>query len=120
LQTFGYLGIILIDLEPLGEIEAECGSGVYNRTIGQICEEITRLRRDVVRSVDLLCTARPYGEQILIFLEGPRRNQMLSASALEGATDRIWSSLSPKVSELLRAYGSKANVRMGYSLALPN
>src|ERR1700737_1509386 len=60
LQTYGYVGIILIYLEPLAEIEAECGSEIYNDLIRTVCKEVLQLRSTIIRSGDLLCSVRPF------------------------------------------------------------
>lgn len=120
LQTYGYVGIILIDLEPLAEIEAECGSEIYNGFISTVCKEVMQLRSQIIRAGDLLCSVRPFGEQMALFLEGSRKSAVPSTSALESAADRVWAVLSPKVAELVRPYGSHANIRLGYALMLPN
>jgi EAL domain-containing protein (putative c-di-GMP-specific phosphodiesterase class I) len=120
LQTNGYVAIVLMDLEPLAEIEAECGSEVYNQLILRISRDVDSLRRSIIRGGDLLCAVRPYGEQLAFFLEGPRTQSALTPHELEAVADRVWSALAPRIAEQLRPYGGKGRFRLGYSLALPN
>ena len=63
---------------------------------------------------------RPLGEQLALFLEKPRGGDPLSPAALEAVADRLWLALAPRVTEILRPYGVKGRVRLGYALALPN
>jgi EAL domain-containing protein (putative c-di-GMP-specific phosphodiesterase class I) len=120
LHTNGYIAIVLVDLEPLNEIEAECGSGVYNQLILRISKEVDSLRRNIVRAGDLLCAVRPYGEQIAMFLEGPRKHSALTPHELEAVADRVFTALSPKIAEQLRPLGGRGRFRLGYSMAMPN
>lgn len=120
LHTSGYLGLILIDLEPLSQIEAEFGAAIYNQTLFQVAAEVVELRQHVMRSGDLICMLRPFGEQLVLFLEGPRRQSQVKSEDLENITDRVWLSLVPKVNELVRPYGCRQSIRLGYAMVLPN
>ncbi|MFZ5472298.1 MAG: EAL domain-containing protein [Myxococcota bacterium] len=120
LQSNGYVGLVLIDLQPLSEIEAECGSEVYNTLIARIASEVSKLHPQVVRTGDLLCSVRSYSEQIAVFLEGARWGATPTEAALEAVADRVWSALAPRVAELTRPFHSHHGVRLGYALALPN
>ena len=120
LHSSGYLGLIVVDLEPLGQIESEFGAATYNQTLFQIANEITELRHHVMRTGDLVCMLRPYGEQLVVFLEGPRENEMVRGEDLERITDRVWLALSPRVNEMVRPYGCREAIRLGYTMVLPN
>ncbi|MGQ0508777.1 MAG: EAL domain-containing protein [Myxococcaceae bacterium] len=120
MEINGYLGLLLVDLEPLSEIESECGPDVYNLLIKEICAELGRIRHETMRVGDLLCSVRPLGEQVAIFLDRPRGATALSPAALEAVADRVWLTLAPRVLELTRPYGMKGRVKLGYALALPN
>jgi EAL domain-containing protein (putative c-di-GMP-specific phosphodiesterase class I) len=120
LQANGYLALVLLDLKPLADIEAECGRTVYNEVIAGVCREVVFLRHKAVRSQDLICTIQPFGEEIVLFLGASRSATQLTTTALEGVADRIWSVLAPKVAELVRPFGGKGRFRLGYALTLPN
>src|SRR6266849_6587248 len=107
LQLHGYLALILLDHKPLADIEAECGRNAYNEVIAKVIKEVLYLRREVVRSEDLICTVQPFGEEIVLFLEAPRTAQQLTSDALEAVADRIWSVLAPKIAELVRPFGGR-------------
>ncbi len=120
LDQNGYLGLLLIDLQPLSEIEEECGPEVYNQLLTKVCAELATLRVESLRAGDLLASVRPLGEQVAIFLEKPRGAATLSPAALEAVADRVWLALAPRITELTRPFGVKGRVRLGYALALPN
>lgn len=120
LDTNGYLGIIVVDLEPLSAIEADCGPQPYNQVIGRICQELSAMLKGTLRAGDLLCSLRSYGEQVALFLEGARYSGTMSPAALEAVADRLWLALAPRVADLCRPLGSPGRFRLGYALALPN
>jgi EAL domain-containing protein (putative c-di-GMP-specific phosphodiesterase class I) len=120
LATHGYLGVILVDLEPLHAIEAECGSDTYNELIARIGSEIDQMRGEVIRSSDVVCSVRSYGEQIAIFLDGARHVRALSVGEIESLSERAYIAIAGRVFQLTRPYGSAAQVRLGHALILPN
>lgn len=117
---YGSLGIILLDLEPLSSVETECGSETYNALIRKVSAEVLRMRGQVIRHGDLVCSIRSFGEQIAIFLDGARNGGAPTSLAIEAVVDRLWISLQPKVAELTRPLGHSGRVRIGYAVAMPN
>jgi EAL domain-containing protein (putative c-di-GMP-specific phosphodiesterase class I) len=81
---------------------------------------VVELRHTIVRSDDLICSVQPFGEEIVLFLGAPRSAKKLTTETLEKVTDRIWSTLAPKIAELVRPYGGRGRFQLGYSLTLPN
>lgn len=120
LHSNGYLGIVLVDLEPLSEIEADCGRTIYNQLITRIAGELGGLRTGTIRHGDLLCCLRPLGEQFAVFLEGGRTPAPFGATELEAVADRIWAALASRVTEHIRTFDSQMRFRLGYALVLPN
>ncbi len=120
LESVGYLGIVLVDLSPLSEVELEFGAAAYNTLIGDIARALRELSKSVLRDGDLLCSVAPQGEQLALFLEGPRRNTAMTPRDLEGVVDQLWEALSPQVERLLAPFGSPPSFRLGYSLVLAN
>lgn len=120
LSSNGYLGVVLIDLQPLSSVEAECGREEYNRLLGRIAQEVAKLHPKLVRTGDLLCSVRPFGEQLAIFLEGARWGTAPSEAALEAIADRLWIALGQQIAALLRPFRCRDSIRLGYALALPN
>src|SRR5260370_34769311 len=120
LQHHGDLALILLDLKPLADIEAECGRYAYNEVIAKVSQEVLYLRREAVRSEDLICTVQPFGEEIVLFLEAPRTAKQLTSDALEAVADRIWSVLAPKIAELVRPFGGGGRFNPRYGLTTPH
>lgn len=120
LEQCGYLGLLLVDLEPLSVVEADCGPEVYNQLMRRVAQEIGEVRGASMRLSDLFCSVRSLGEQMVLFLDRPRRGDTISPAALEAVADRLWLALAPRVAELARPYGIKGAFRLGYALALQN
>ncbi len=120
LETLGYLGIVLIDLEPFGSVEMEFGRSAYNELLGKVAREAGALRSEVLGSGDLLCTVMPYGEQIAFFLEGPRRGGDFSHRELEQVAARIHVAFMARLAAVLSPFGITAAPRVGFALVLSN
>ena len=120
MEQSGYIGLLLVDLEPLSEVEADCGPEVYNALIAKVAREVAKVRGEVMRVGDLFCSVRPLGEQLVLFLEKPRCSETISPAALESVADRLWLALAPRIAELTRPYGVKGKIRLGYALAMQN
>lgn len=120
LETVGYLGIVVIDLQPLDVIEQEYGRAVYNDFILQVAQALGDVGREALSSGDLLCSIAPYGEQLALFLEGPRRSAGFTPRELEQVVDRMWLALAPRILSLLRPFDLHAKARLGYALVLSN
>ncbi|MBI3184623.1 MAG: EAL domain-containing protein [Myxococcales bacterium] len=120
LKAGGCLGVLLIDLEPLCSIEAECGSAVYNEILAAIVRELAALRQSVIRAADVLCSVQPNAEELVLLLEPSRSGKTVTTTALEGVADRVWAALAPRVAELTHPYGTRGGFRLGYSVMLAN
>src|SRR5260370_41608912 len=120
LQHHGDLALILLDLKPLADIEAECGRNAYNEVIAKVSQEVLYLRREAVRSEDLICTVQPFGEEIVLFLEAPRTAKQLTSDALEAVPDRLWAVPAPKIAELVRPFGGRGRINLCYGLPMPH
>lgn len=119
LESLGYLGVVLLDLSELNRIEVEFGRRVYNEVLRDMARDLGELARTVTGFDDFLCVRAPYGEEFILFLEGPRGTE-LSPHALEDVVEHLWLALQPRLSERVRPYGVGADARLGYSLALSN
>ena len=120
LESLGYLGIVLIDLEPFGSVEMEFGQEAYNTLLGEVAREAGALRSQVLGGGDLLCTVMPYGEQIAFFLEGPRRGADFTHRELEQVAAKIHVAFMGRLVKVLAPFGINAAPRVGYSLVLAN
>lgn len=120
LESNGHIGIIALDLEPLSLIESECGSAIYNEVLARVSAEVGRARSTILRASELLCSIRPYGEQIALFLDTPRETRAMTSELLEGVADRVWLELAPRVLDIVRPFGLRSSFHLGYSVVLQN
>lgn len=119
LESLGYLGVLLIDLSDFDRIELEFGRRSYNVLLRDLAQDLTEVARVVTGSDDFLSVVAPYGEEFVLFLEGPR-NGSLSPHALEDVVEELWVNFQPKLARRVAPFGHDGRARLGYSLALSN
>ncbi len=119
LESQGYLGVVIVDLSDLDRIEAEFGRRAYNELLRGLADEMVDIAGDVTGSDDFLSVLAPYGEEFVLFLEGPRGGA-LSPQALEDVVEKLWLALQPRVAARTAPFGVGGRVRLGYALALSN
>ncbi|MEL6546985.1 MAG: hypothetical protein AAFQ82_20325, partial [Myxococcota bacterium] len=112
LETLGYLGVVLVDLSDLDRVETEFGRRAYNALLREIGSELGGICREVTGSDDFLSVVAPYGEEFVLFLEGPRGGE-LSPQALEDVVERLWLALRPRLAAATAPYGVGGRVRLG-------
>lgn len=120
LDTHGHLGILSVDFEPLSTIEREFGASIYNRLLGQIGSELRDLLSKTLRGSEILCALRPYGEKVILFLDGPRNRGSVTEGLLEEVANRVWMALTPAVANLVAPYGTRPSFDIGYSVVMAN
>jgi len=120
IDTIGYLGIVVIDFSAFSGIELEFGPAVYNKVVRGIADACRRLSGTVLSDGDLMCVMAPFGEQIVLFMEGPRRKGEPDPRDLEHVVEQIWEALAPEVAAIVAPFGSKQTIRLGSSLLLTN
>ncbi|MEM6733515.1 MAG: hypothetical protein AAF658_18290, partial [Myxococcota bacterium] len=108
LETLGYLGVVILDLSDLDHVEAEFGRRTYNELLRAIAEDVVEVAGEVTGSDDFLSVLAPYGEEFVLFLEGPRgspKASALSPQALEDVVEHLWLTLQPKLSNKTAEFG---------------
>lgn len=118
LQTHGYLGMVLIDLEPLAGIEADQGRDAFEDLLASVAEGASMLRRKAIREADLLVRLQPHSEQFVIFLDAARSSETPTVDAIDRIAERVWSELISRVQDRVRPYKLPARVRIGYAVAM--
>lgn len=119
LESLGYLGVVFIDLTELNPIELEFGRRSYNALLKDVASDLTHIARSVTGSDDFLSVVAPFGEEFVLFLEGPRAGG-LSPHALEDVVEELWLKFQPMLAERMVPFGHDGRARLGYSLALAN
>jgi EAL domain-containing protein (putative c-di-GMP-specific phosphodiesterase class I) len=82
------LACLFIDLSQLRSIEREFGLALHGLVIHQVGEILGRIRGELLRADDLLCSSDD-GDALLVFLAPGRSVREHSADGLEGVAQRI-------------------------------
>src|SRR5689334_11340709 len=67
LHEHRYLGMILIDIQPLSHIERVYGAKVYDRFVARVGQMLLDLRGKALRKSDTIAMSGEHGEQFMVF-----------------------------------------------------
>lgn len=119
LYEHGALGLILVDLGPLGRVERSFGIAAYQSLRAQVdpvIEEVTdRLRED-----ELLTRDEEHGDRFLLFVQ-PRRavHDVFRAEDLRLLAERVEEQATPRVARLTLPYTrGRTALDVGYGVVL--
>jgi len=119
LNEHGALGLILVDLSPLGRVERSFGVAAYQSLRAQVdpvIEEVTeRLRED-----ELLTRDEEQGDRFLLFVQ-PRRaaQDVFRAEDLRLLAERVEELATPRVARLTLPYlRGRTSLDVGYGVVL--
>lgn len=122
LAEHGSLGLVLLDLSPLGQIEDEYGAETYQEVRSRAFDLLAEERGKGYRGDDLLALDQPHGLRVLLFLGHKRRR-----AAPPNLTDvrlvatRAATSLMPALARCAFPYlKSPAGLEVGHALAIHN
>lgn len=121
LRKHRYLGMILVDLQPLSHIEKVYGSAVYDRFLGRVGQMLLDLRGRVLRMADSIAISGEHGEQFMVFLSEKRSERPLKQEDLELVADKVHLALLSSVFELSAEYArDPPKVSVGFAAAIYN
>jgi EAL domain-containing protein (putative c-di-GMP-specific phosphodiesterase class I) len=117
----GSLGLLLIDVSALAQIEHQYGSNSFERVMGMARDLVLELRGHEVRTEDFLCLNDRGGDAFLVFFSPKRRDGPLKIADLRAAAERVEGHLNRKLARLASPYlGSLRRVTVGFALAFYN
>jgi EAL domain-containing protein (putative c-di-GMP-specific phosphodiesterase class I)/GGDEF domain-containing protein len=121
LVRHGSMGVLLIDLSQLSQIEHDYGSTAYEKVLGSATQLFQELRGGEVRSTDMLASSDKGGDAFLVFLSPKRTGGPAHISELEAAAARIENYFNEGLSKLASPYVRRAlKVPVGFGLVLHN
>jgi predicted signal transduction protein with EAL and GGDEF domain len=121
LESEGSLGLLLIDVSQLAQVEHDYGSRAFAQVLGRATDVVKELRGTEVRSSDVLALSDKGGDAFLVFLSPRRYNSHLRISDLRAAAGRVEALLNRKLARLTSPYlRGTQEVRVGFSLVLFN
>jgi EAL domain-containing protein (putative c-di-GMP-specific phosphodiesterase class I) len=117
----GSLGLLLIDLSELAQVEQSYGSAAFEHLLGMAREVILELRGSEVRSGDLLALNDRSGDAFLVFFS-PRHDESTTTIAdLKAAAERVEAHLNQRLSRLATPYlPGPRQVVVGYAYVFWN
>ncbi len=117
----GSLGLLLVDVSALAQIEHKYGSPSFERVMGMARDLLVELKGNEVRAEDILCFNDQGGDAFLIFFSPTRRDGPLKIADLRAAAERVEGHLNRKLARLASPYlGSLRRVTVGFALAFYN
>ncbi|MGD8894932.1 MAG: EAL domain-containing protein [Acidobacteriota bacterium] len=117
----GSLGLLLIDVSALAQIEHQYGSSSFERVMMDARDLVLELHGHEVRTEDILCLNDRGGDAFLIFFSPKRRDGPLKIADLRAASERVEGHLNRKLARLASPYlGSLRRVTVGFALAFYN
>jgi EAL domain-containing protein (putative c-di-GMP-specific phosphodiesterase class I) len=97
------LGVLLVDLVPLGRIERSFGAGAFQALRAQMDSMMVEMK-DCVRDGDVLARHEREGDRFLIFLGGRRTETPFECASLRKLADRVEARLRPRLARMTQPY----------------
>lgn len=117
----GSMGLLLIDISELAQVEHHYGSAAFQKVLGMACDILLELRGTDVRTADLLAVDDKGGDAFLVFLSPKRTEGRLKVSDLRAAAERVEEHLNRKLTRLVSPYlPTPRQVVVGFGLVFEN
>ena len=117
----GSLGLLLVDVSALAQIEHKYGSTSFERVMAMARDLVVELQGQEVRTEDIICLNDRGGDAFLVFFAPKRRDGPLKIADLRTAAERVEGHLNSKLARLASPYlGSFRRVTVGFALSFYN
>jgi EAL domain-containing protein (putative c-di-GMP-specific phosphodiesterase class I) len=117
----GSLGVLLIDISALAQVEHHYGSGAFQNVLAMARDLILELQGSEVRSSDIVATSDKGGDAFLVFFSPKRGAGSARVSDLRAAAARVEDHLNQKLGRLASPYlPVPKQVTVGFALAFFN
>jgi len=116
----GSLGLLLVDVSALAQIEHQYGSSSFERVMMDARDLVLELQGHEVRTEDIICLNDRGGDAFLIFFSPKRRDGPLKIADLRAASERVEGHLNRKLARLASPYLNLRRVTVGFALAFYN
>jgi EAL domain-containing protein (putative c-di-GMP-specific phosphodiesterase class I) len=121
LDQHGSLGLLLIDLSQLSQVEHDYGSKAFEKVLAAASDLIVDLRGAEVRSTDIVATSDKGGDAFLVFLSQRRSKKTVRISELHVVANRVEDCLNQSLDKLASPYlRERLQVAVGSALVLHN
>ena len=117
----GSMGLLLIDISELAQVEHHYGSTAFEKVLGMARDLLLELRGSDVRAADLLAVDDKGGDAFLVFLSPKRTEGRMRVADLRATADRVEEHLNRKLTRLVSPYlPTPRQVVVGFSLVFEN
>jgi EAL domain-containing protein (putative c-di-GMP-specific phosphodiesterase class I)/GGDEF domain-containing protein len=117
----GSMGLLLIDLSELAQVEHHYGTDAFQKVLAMARDLLLELRGTDVRTNDLLAVDDKGGDAFLVFLSPKRTEGRLKVADLRAAAERVEEHLNGKLIRLVSPYlPTPRQVVVGYGLVFEN
>ena len=121
LANDGFLGLLLIDVSEINEVERAYGSSKYEDLMEMVRKVVAEFKGDQLRENDIVTLNEKAGDVFLIFLAPREKSQHLLAEDIEKIGERVDAELSRRIRQTAFAILRKRpEVFVGTSLVLQN
>ena len=121
LENDGFLGLLLIDVSEINEVERAYGSSKYEDLMEMVRKVVAEFKGDQLRHNDIVTLNEKAGDVFLIFLAPREESQYLLAEDIEKIGERVDAELSRRIRQTAFAILRKRpEVFVGTSLVLQN
>lgn len=117
----GSLGLLLIDVSQLTQVEHDYGSKAFEKVLSTATDLVMELKGSEVRSSDVLAVNDKGGDAFLIFLSPKRNGPNPRVADLQAAAKRVETRLNRQLAKIDSPYlPSRREVTAGFSLVFFN
>ena len=117
----GFLGLLLIDVSEINEVERAYGSSKYEDLMEMVRKVVAEFKGDQLRHNDIVTLNEKAGDVFLIFLAPRKEHEHLLAEDIEKIGERVDAELSRRIRQTAFAILRKRpEVFVGTSLVLQN
>lgn len=117
----GFLGLLLIDVSEINEVERAYGSSKYEDLMDMVRKVVAEFKGDQLRHNDIVTLNEKAGDVFLIFLAPRKEAEHLLAEDIEKIGERVDAELSRRIRQTAFAILRKRpEVYVGTSLVLQN
>ncbi len=117
----GFLGLLLIDVSEINEVERAYGSSKYEDLMEMVSKVVAEFKGDQLRHDDIVTLNEKVGDVFLIFLAPREGSQHLLAEDIEKIGERVDAELSRRIRQTAFAILRKRpEIFVGTSLVLQN
>jgi EAL domain-containing protein (putative c-di-GMP-specific phosphodiesterase class I) len=121
LSGHGSLGLLLIDISELTQVEHHYGSGAFANVRAMAKDLLMEMRGTDVRVADIVAVNDKGGDAFLVFLSPKRHEGPMKVSDLRRTAERVEEHLNRKLTRLTSPYlAGRRQVAVGFSLVFDN